>query len=89
MQDLTERKRDKLTAIISKAHSRLQGVLVEAGIDPAVARAIAATRIHQLLPAGVRQQLTAAESAIAVRVATLAGNVMAADAKTIDAIPFE
>ena len=89
MQDLTERKRDKLTAIISKAHSRLQGVLVEAGIDPAVARSIAATRIHQLLPPTIRQQLTAVETVIATRTITLFRDVAKAEGADLDNVPTE
>lgn len=54
MQDINTLRRDKLTAIISRAHSRLQAVLVDAGIDPAVARVVAATRVYHLLPPTIR-----------------------------------
>lgn len=89
MEDLSALRRDKLTGVIGTAHRKLQGILVESGIDPAIARMIAATRVYQLLPAAVRQQLATAETEIAARIATLYRDVMRGDAASIKELPTE
>lgn len=71
MQDLETLRRDKITAIINRAHAKLQGGLVNAGIDPAVARAIASARMYQVLPAPIKQRMLVVEIGIADRMDTL------------------
>lgn len=88
MEDVTALRRDKLSAIIGEAHDRLQGVLVEAGLDPAIARMIAAARVYQLLPASVRTTMATTEAAIALRLAQLyLATRQATDAEAIAGIP--
>lgn len=89
MQDLASLRRDKLTAIISKAHGKLQAVLVSEGIAPAVARAIAAVRVYQLLPLSIRQKMTTAETSIATRMATLFKGVSTATIEGLETIEEE
>lgn len=86
MQDINTLRRDKLTAIISRAHSRLQAVLVDAGIDPAVARVVAATRVYHLLPPTIRQQL---ETEVATRMVTLFRDVARSGEEELKAVPIE
>lgn len=88
MQDLTERRRDRLTAIISHAHARLQSVLVDAGIDPAVARVVAATRVYHLLPPTIRQQLATLETEVATRMVTLFRDVARSGEEELKAVPI-
>lgn len=88
MEDLSALRRDKLTEIIGEAHERLQGVLVDAGLDPAIARMIAAARVYQLLPASVRTTMATTEAAIALRLAQLyLATQQAADSAAIAGIP--
>ena len=88
MEDLSALRRDKLTEIIGEAHERLQGVLVDAGLDPAIARMIAAARVYQLLPASVRTTMATTEAAIALRLAQLyLTTQQAADSAAIAGIP--
>lgn len=86
MQDINTLRRDKLTAIISRAHSRLQAVLVDAGIDPAVARVVAATRVYHLLPPTIRQQLA---TEVATRMVTLFRDVARSGEEELKAVPIE
>ena len=88
--DISNLRRDKLSAIIGEAHERLQGVLVDAGLDPAIARMIAAARVYHLLPASVRTTMATTETAIALRLAQLyLATKQAADAGAIASIPIE
>lgn len=89
MEAVTELRRDKLTGIIGHAHRKLQAILVGAGIDPAIARMIAATRVYQLLPVAIRQQLATAELEITGRMAILFRDVMQGDVNTIKELPTE
>lgn len=90
MEDVVvAQRRDKLSEIIGRAHGKLQRVLTDAGIDPAIARMIAATRVYQLLPSTVRQQMTTAESEIVTRMVTLFKDVAKADEEGLKNIPFE
>lgn len=81
--DIITHRRDKLSDIIGEAHERLQGVLVDAGLDPAIARMIAAARVYQLLPVAVRQQLTTTETEIGIRIGLLYRDVMRGDVNEI------
>lgn len=89
MEDVVARRRDKRTQIIGIAHSKVQAILVDAGIDPAVARMIAAARIWQLLPPAIRQQVTAVESVVSTRLATLFNDVANAKDGELKDIPTE
>lgn len=89
MQDINTLRRDKLMAIISRAHSRLQAVLVDAGIDPAVARVVAATRVYHLLPPTIRQQLATLETEVATRMVTLFRDVARSGEEELKAVPIE
>lgn len=87
MEDVKTLRRDKLTAIISHAHARLQDILVQEGVDPSIARMVAATRVYALLPENVQQAVATAEAEIAARMAVLFGEVMAADETELKGIP--
>lgn len=93
MQDLTTRRRDKLTAIIERGRNRIQEALTDGGIDPAVARSIAAARMAAIavaaLPTALRTQIETLEAQLSARVATLVRDARKASAEEIADVPIE
>lgn len=89
MEDVSTKRRDKRTKIIGIAQSKIQAILVDAGIDPAIARTITAARIWQLLPPDIRQQVTAVESVVSTRLATLFNDVANAKDGELKDVPTE
>lgn len=88
--DITILRRDKLSAIIERGNDRIQQIITGAGIDPGIARAVAAAImvpiIRQALPVAARVALAEAESALSARMTALSREVYRATEKEIESI---
>ena len=89
MQEITALRRDKLTAIIGTAHAKLARVVIDAGVDPAIARMVAAARVYHMLPPAIRAAMSVVESEVAERFGVLFRDVSNAGIEELKKMPTQ
>lgn len=93
MSDVTIERSAKMAAVIERAHAKMQAILTDAGIEPVIARSVAAERIASAvvaaLPTPHRLRFIETETAMTARMAILIRDISRADLPGLDSIPLE